>query len=75
MMKTLVFFAAAAVLLPITSAFAVDRSTLTGKLVVGYQGWQNTPSDGSSMGWTHWSNDRSDVSDSGTVHFERLPGA
>ena len=54
MMKDLVFFAAAAVLLlPITSAFAVDRSTLTGKLAVGYQGWQNTPSDGSSMGWTH----------------------
>ena len=29
-------------------------STLTGKLIMGYQGWFNCPGDGTSVGWWHW---------------------
>lgn len=34
-----------------------DPSTLDGKVVFGYQGWFNTPSDGANVGWRHWSHD------------------
>jgi hypothetical protein len=33
---------------------AVDRSTLSGKVMVGYQGWFNCEGDGADLGWTHW---------------------
>jgi hypothetical protein len=33
----------------------VDCSTLTGKLMCGYQGWFTTPKDGSARGWRHYS--------------------
>jgi hypothetical protein len=32
----------------------VDASTLDGKVLCGYQGWFNTPGDGTSFGFTHW---------------------
>ena len=32
----------------------VDPSTLTGKLIMGYQGWFACPEDGSGLGWGHW---------------------
>jgi hypothetical protein len=32
----------------------VDRQTLTGKLVVGYQGWFSCPKDSSNGEWRHW---------------------
>ena len=32
----------------------VDASTMTGKVLCGYQGWFNTPSDGAGRGWVHW---------------------
>jgi hypothetical protein len=32
----------------------VDPSTLTGKLIMGYQGWFNCPGDGTTVGWWHW---------------------
>jgi len=34
---------------------AVDRSTLTGKVMVGYQGWFNAEGDGAQRGYNHWS--------------------
>lgn len=36
----------------------VDPSTLTGKVMTGYQGWFNCEGDGAGLGWTHWARDR-----------------
>jgi hypothetical protein len=36
------------------SVHGVDTSTLTGKLMCGYQGWFNCEGDGAGLGWTHW---------------------
>src|SRR3954454_11787537 len=32
----------------------VDATTLDGKVLCGYQGWFNTPGDGSDFGFVHW---------------------
>lgn len=32
----------------------VDATTLDGKVLCGYQGWFNTPGDGSGFGFVHW---------------------
>jgi hypothetical protein len=32
----------------------VDTTTLDGKVLCGYQGWFNTPGDGTNFGFTHW---------------------
>lgn len=32
----------------------VDRSTLDGKVMAGYQGWFNAEGDGAERGWVHW---------------------
>jgi hypothetical protein len=66
-------FAATLSLVFTTASSAVDPSTLSHKLVVGYQGWQTTPPDGSGQAWEHWSNNREDVPGVGTVHFDAFP--
>ena len=35
----------------------VDATTLDGKVLCGYQGWFNTPGDGTNFGFTHWGTD------------------
>jgi hypothetical protein len=32
----------------------VDATTFDGKVLCGYQGWFNTPCDGTTFGFTHW---------------------
>jgi hypothetical protein len=40
------------------STKGVDASTLTGKLMCGYQGWFNAEGDGAERGWNHWTKRR-----------------
>ncbi len=37
-----------------TPANVVDRTTLTGKVMAGYQGWFSCPDDGLGRGFYHW---------------------
>lgn len=39
------------------SIAGVDTSTLTGKVMCGYQGWFTCPGDGAERGWFHWGGD------------------
>src|SRR5258708_12417320 len=32
----------------------IDATTLDGKVLCGYQGWFNTPGDGTRFGFPHW---------------------
>ena len=36
------------------SRAVVPNTSLEGKVMCGYQGWFNTPGDGTSRGWHHW---------------------
>jgi len=36
----------------------VDATTLTGKVMCGYQGWFSTEGDGADRGWVHWTKGR-----------------
>jgi hypothetical protein len=36
----------------------VDPGTLTGKMIMGYQGWFACPGDGAPLGWGHWGQTR-----------------
>lgn len=40
------------------SGKAVDRSTLSRKVMCGYQGWFNCEGDGANLGWKHWARNR-----------------
>lgn len=40
------------------SVKGVDTTTLTGKVMCGYQGWFNAEGDGAERGWNHWTKRR-----------------
>ncbi|MGJ8726399.1 MAG: glycoside hydrolase family 71/99-like protein [Roseibacillus sp.] len=62
-------------LLPYTgpSKKGVDTTTLTGKVMTGYQGWFNCPDDGSGLGWIHWSQTPSKPFAPGNVTVDLWP--
>ncbi len=48
----------------------VDASTLSNKLMMGYQGWFACPNDGSTVnGWNHWSSSGTPVATNLAVDF------
>jgi len=55
------------------SSFSVDPSTLDNKILIGYQGWFNTPSDGADVGWRHWSHSTSHGPTSNDAVFDLWP--
>lgn len=55
------------------SAKEVDCSTLTGKLMVGYQGWFSAEGDGGNRGWSHWTKNRSRPFDAANVKIDLWP--
>ncbi|MEM6776788.1 MAG: glycoside hydrolase family 71/99-like protein [Planctomycetota bacterium] len=55
------------------SARETDRTTLTGKVMVGYQGWFNCEGDGAELGWTHWARNRRRILAPGNVTVDLWP--
>ncbi len=55
-----------------THAQSVDTSTLTGKVVCGYQGWFRCEGDGSDNGWHHYAAG-SKILEPGHAHIEMWP--
>jgi hypothetical protein len=55
------------------SILGVDKSTLTGKVMTGYQGWFNCEGDGANLGWTHWARDRRKQLGPGNVTVDLWP--
>ncbi|WP_182865637.1 xylosidase/arabinosidase [Stieleria mannarensis] len=51
----------------------VDRTTLTGKVMCGYQGWFNCEADGANLGWTHWAKRRDRPFEPGNVTVDLWP--
>lgn len=51
----------------------VDTSTLTGKVMTGYQGWFTCEGDGMDMGWTHWAKNRTKPFGPGNVTVDLWP--
>jgi hypothetical protein len=55
------------------SILGVDTSTLTGKVMAGYQGWFNCEGDGAGLGWTHWARNRSKQFGPGNINVDLWP--
>ena len=55
------------------STSGVDTSTLTGKVMCGYQGWFNCEGDGADLGWTHWARHRDKTFGPGNVTVDLWP--
>ncbi|WP_146575920.1 glycoside hydrolase family 71/99-like protein [Neorhodopirellula pilleata] len=49
------------------------RDTLTGKVMVGYQGWFNCEGDGMDLGWAHWSRNRRRTFGAGNLTVDLWP--
>lgn len=56
-----------------SSVKGTDTSTLTGKVMAGYQGWFNCEGDGAGLGWTHWARERSKPFAPGNVTVDLWP--
>ncbi len=55
------------------STTGVDTSTLTGKVMCGYQGWFNCYGDGADLGWTHWARHQGKTFAPGNVAVDLWP--
>lgn len=55
-----------------TSA-GIDNSTLTGKVMTGYQGWFNCEGDGANLAWTHWAKDLRKPFQPGNIAVDQWP--
>ena len=55
------------------SVVGVDTSTLTGKVMCGYQGWFNCKADGADLGWTHWARNSHRLFAPGNVTVDLWP--
>jgi hypothetical protein len=55
------------------SVSGVDTSTLTGKVMCGYQGWFNCEGDGADLGWTHWARNKSRQFAPGNITVDLWP--
>ena len=51
----------------------MDTNTLTGKVMVGYQGWFNCEGDGAKLSWKHWARDRKKPFGPGNVTVDLWP--
>lgn len=51
----------------------VDTSTLSGKVMCGYQGWFNCEGDGAELGWAHWARNRWQPFGPGSVTVDLWP--
>jgi arylsulfatase A-like enzyme len=51
----------------------VDTTTLTGKVMCGYQGWFNCEGDNAQLGWKHWTRQRRKVIGPGNVTVDLWP--
>jgi len=57
---------------PVSASSAPDPSTISGKIMAGYQGWFRCPGDRAAMGWVHWSRDSRRIAPD-TLTFEMWP--
>jgi hypothetical protein len=55
------------------SVTGVDPSTLTGKVMTGYQGWFNCEGDGANLAWTHWAKDLAKPFQPGNIAVDQWP--
>lgn len=51
----------------------VDRSTMDGKVMCGYQGWFTCDGDGADLGWKHWAKDRNQDFAAGNATVDLWP--
>ncbi|MHA3772569.1 glycoside hydrolase family 71/99-like protein [Verrucomicrobiota bacterium sgz303538] len=51
----------------------VDTSTLSGKVMCGYQGWFTCEGDGADFGWFHWAKNRKQALGPGNAKIDLWP--